>query len=104
MGEKLSEGPSSQENIISRLCCLKISKKRGLSINPDIHHSKVPSSVYIFFLNQIRNNFKNKIVGIERFGRIWGRFVLINFHRFYVIIIFLSLDLYERLECYRINI
>ena len=31
MGEKLSEGPSSQENIISRLCCLKISKKRGLS-------------------------------------------------------------------------
>ena len=44
MDEKLSEGPSSQENIISRLCCLKISKKRGLSIHPDIH---VANSVII---------------------------------------------------------
>ena len=26
------------------LVSLEISKKRGLSINPDIHHSKVPSS------------------------------------------------------------
>ena len=39
MGEKLSEGPSSQDYV-----SLEISKKRGLSINPDIHHSKVPSS------------------------------------------------------------
>ena len=59
MGEKLSEGPSSQEtnksgvprikyvdlNIKSRdYLSLEISKKKGLSINPDIHHSKVPSS------------------------------------------------------------
>ena len=65
MREKLSEGPSSQENeqiwhsfnqtclskyLVSRQTksrdyfCLKISKKRGLSINPDIHHSKVPAS------------------------------------------------------------
>ena len=27
---------------------LEISKKRGLSINPDIHHSKVPNSDQIF--------------------------------------------------------
>ena len=66
MGGKLNEGPSSQVNqqiwrslhqicwskyLISRLkksqdyVSLEISKKRGLSINPDIHQSKVPSSV-----------------------------------------------------------
>ena len=48
MGEKLSEGPSSQENEQiwrSRdYVSLEISKMRGLSIIPDIHHSKVPSS------------------------------------------------------------
>ena len=27
---------------------LEIKKKSGLSINPDIHHSKVPSSVNLF--------------------------------------------------------
>ena len=44
MGEKLSEDPSSQEN---QQIWLEISKKRGSSINPYIHHSKVPS--YDFF-------------------------------------------------------
>ena len=62
MGEKLSEGPSPVKktnksgvarikfvdlNIWSRdYVSLEISKKRGLSINPDIHHSKVPSSEF----------------------------------------------------------
>ncbi len=44
MDEKLNEGPSSQEN---QQIWLEISKKRGSSINPYIHHSKVPS--YDFF-------------------------------------------------------
>ena len=33
---------------------LEIKKKSGLSINPDIHHSKVFSSEYISFLFHIR--------------------------------------------------
>ena len=63
MGEKLSEGPFSQKKKKTRtnlaflesnlmlyifnletLHNLEISKKRGLSVNPDILHCKVPSS------------------------------------------------------------
>ena len=38
-----------ETNIISRL------KKRGLSINPDIHHSKVPSSDLLNTRNLLQN-------------------------------------------------
>ena len=46
MGEKLSEGPSAVRKT-NQLGVLRISKKRGLSINPDINHSKDRSSVNV---------------------------------------------------------
>ena len=39
MGEELSEGPSAVRKT-NQSGVLRISKKRGLSINPDINHSK----------------------------------------------------------------
>ena len=49
MGEKLSEGPSSQETNKSggpriKFVDLNFNEKTGFSINLDIHHSKVSSS------------------------------------------------------------
>ena len=63
MDEKVSEGPTSPnkrknlalafnvflyflEFVNLNIFNLEISKNRGLSINPDVHHSKVPSSEY----------------------------------------------------------
>ena len=39
----------------------RLAKKRGLSINPDIHHSKVPSSGFMII------NFNLNI-----YSKIWG--------------------------------
>ena len=48
---------------------LEIKKKSGLSINPDIHHSKVFSSVFLNLetKSKQRMNFKNKNWAFKNF-------------------------------------
>ena len=58
--------PGSYENkrFITRgeqaLFNLEIKKKSGPSINPDIHHSKVPSSRTVAYIGLASNTFKER--------------------------------------------
>ena len=49
------------ENNLEIMLVSRLAKKRGLSINPDIHHSKVPSSGFMII------NFNLNI-----YSKIWG--------------------------------